>query len=335
MARRSRVVSFGKITGRLFPVLFFLPLFLLCGNAFAAEKKISVGYFPNVTHAHALVAQSMAADGEGWFESRLPEGVSLEWHSFNAGPSAMEALFSKSIDLTYVGPSPVLNAFVRSKGGVTVAAGAVRGGAALVVPEKSALSLPGDFRGMRIATPQLGNTQDVACRSWLTEAGLRITMTGGDAKVIPTPNPTILQLFATDGIDAAWTVEPWVSRLELELGGKVVYTEPVETSVTTVLAMGKTFSDANPALALAFVAAHGELTEWIKANPDEAKRRVREELTRQMRREFPAEVLERAWPRLLFENAIAAAEFARSLEAAQDAGFLKGEHDLTGLVGGE
>lgn len=322
-------VSNVRITGRLFPVLFFV----LLGHISAAENVISVGYFPNVTHAHALIAQSMKSEGKGWFESRLPADTRIEWHSFNAGPSAMEALFSKSVDMTYVGPSPVLNAFIRSKGGVIVVAGAVRGGAALVVPMKSELSSPADFLGMRIATPQLGNTQDVACRSWLTGSGLKVTLTGGDVKIIPTPNPTILQLFATDGIDAAWTVEPWVSRLELEFDGKIVYSEPMEHSLTTVFAVSKVYAENEPDLVEAFVRAHCELTEWIKANPAEAMKRAREELSRQMRREFPSELLERAWPRLLFENAVSASEFAHSLEAAQEAGFLKGRHDLTGLVG--
>jgi NitT/TauT family transport system substrate-binding protein len=160
----------------------------------AEVKTLEVGYFPNVTHAQALIAQNMSADGRGWFEDRLP-GVTINWHSFNAGPSAMEALFAGVVHLTYVGPNPVLNAYIRSKGGIHVVAGAVRGGAGLVVPQSSSLSKPLDFKGKIIATPQLGNTQDIACRYWLIQAGLKVGLTGGEVTLMPTSNPSILPLF--------------------------------------------------------------------------------------------------------------------------------------------
>ncbi len=226
----------------------------------AGEREISIGYFPSITHAHALIAQNMEAEGKGWFEERLP-GVKLKWVGFNAGPSAMEALFAKAVDISYVGPGPVLNAFIRSNGGVAVIAGAVRGGSGLVVQADSSLSVPGDFRGKRIATPQLGNTQDIACRHWLTRGGLKVTMAGGDATVVPSSNPDILTLFALGRVDAAWTVEPWLSRLEMEAGGRVAYMEPAESSLTTVLSTGKAFLDSDPELVQAFADAHRELTQ--------------------------------------------------------------------------
>jgi NitT/TauT family transport system substrate-binding protein len=273
----------------------------------------------------------MAAEGQGWFESRLP-GVRIEWLPFNAGPSAMEAIFAGAVDLSYVGPNPVLNAHVRSKGGVRVIAGAVRGGAGLVVPGGSALAGPADFKGKTIATPQLGNTQDIACRAWLTQGGLRVTMTGGDATIIPTANPAIMALFVRGEADAAWTVEPWLSRLEMEAGGRLIYAEPAETSLTTVLSASEQYAEAEPELIAALAAAHRELTGWIRDNPEEARSRAAAELTRQMRREFPLTLVEHAWPRLIFENAVSRENFEFSLNAARDAGFIKGEHDLKGLV---
>lgn len=300
----------------------------------AAEKTIRLGYFPNLTHAHALIAQNMAAEGRPWFESRLP-GVAIEWQPFNAGPSAMEAIFAKAVDFSYVGPSPVLNSYIRSKGGVRVISGAVRGGAGLVVPQGSSLAAPDDFRGKSIATPQLGNTQDIACRSWLTQAGLKVTMTGGDATIIPTANPAILPLFVRGEVDAAWTVEPWLSRLEMEAGAKLIFAEPAETSITTVLSVAEEYAEAEPELVAALAAAHRELTEWILQNPAEAQKRVADELSRQMRREFPIKLVEHAWPRLVFDNAISRENFDFSLRAARDAGFIQGEHDLAGLVAGE
>ena len=308
-----------------------LTLLTLTPAAGAADKTVRIGYFPNITHAQALVAQNLAADGQGWYESRVP-GVKIEWQPFNAGPSAMESLFAGAVDLSYVGPNPVLNAYIRSKGGVRVISGAVRGGAGLVVPADSPLAKPADFKGKTIATPQLGNTQDIACRSWLTQSGLKVTMTGGDAAIIPTANPSILPLFVKGEVDAAWTVEPWVSRLEMEGGGKLVYAEPAETSLTTVLSAAEKYAGAEPETLAALARAHRELTDWIIQNPEEAQRRVAAELTRQMRREFPLDLVKHAWPRLVFNNAVSQDDFDFSLKAAQDAGFIKGKHDLKGLV---
>src|SRR5262249_30421898 len=153
--------------------------------------------------------------------------LKIEWFVYNAGPSAIEAIFARSIDLTYVGPNPALNGYVKSRGEeVRIVAGSAEGGSALVVQKDSTLSSPTDFRGKEIATPHLGNTQDVAARAWLTAGGLRITLTGGDAQVIPTANPDQLVLFKQQRVDAVWTVEPWVSRLELEADGRVLVEDP-------------------------------------------------------------------------------------------------------------
>jgi NitT/TauT family transport system substrate-binding protein len=180
-----------------------------------AGETIRVGHFPNVTHVQGLVAQHLSRIGHGWFEERLGKDVKIDWYIYNAGPSAMEAILADSIDLTYVGPSPTLNAYSKSNGEeIRIIAGAATGGAALVVQPDSGLKQPADFRGKTIATPQLGNTQDVACRAWLANGGLKITQTGGDAFIIPTPNPDQLSLFQQKKLDAVWTVEPWVSRLE-------------------------------------------------------------------------------------------------------------------------
>ena len=195
-----------------------------------AEDTIRVGHFPNITHVQGLVAQHLSRTGHGWFEERLGTDVKIEWYIYNAGPSAMEAILADSIDLTYVGPSPTLNAYAKSNGEeVRIIAGAAAGGAALVVQPDSGLQQPADFRGKTIATPQLGNTQDIACRAWLANGGLKITQTGGDAFLVPTPNPDQLTLFQQKKIDAVWTVEPWVSRLEREAGGKVLVEQSRES----------------------------------------------------------------------------------------------------------
>jgi NitT/TauT family transport system substrate-binding protein len=146
----------------------------------------------------------LSRQGKGWVERRL--GVKIEWLVFNAGPSAMEAIFANTIDLTYVGPNPAINAYAKSRGEeVRVIAGAVSGGAALVVQPDQTLKTAADFKGRKIATPQLGNTQDVSARAWLVAGGLKITQTGSEAQVLPTSNPDQLALFKL-AHTSSWTI---------------------------------------------------------------------------------------------------------------------------------
>src|ERR1700741_1183473 len=204
-----------------------LLLFITVSMSVATDKTvIRIGHFPNITHAQGLVAHNLSRQGKGWFEARLGPGVEIQWFIYNAGPSAMEAIFARSIELTYVGPGPALNAYAKSEGEeIRIIAGAANGGAALVVQPDTNLRGPADFKGKKIATPQLGNTQDISCRAWLTSGGLKITQLGGDAQVLPTQNPDQLSLFQQNKIDAVWTVDPWLSRLEQEASGKVIVDE--------------------------------------------------------------------------------------------------------------
>src|SRR5438874_1993542 len=213
-----------------------LPILLaaFASSSVSAETKIRVGHFPNITHAQGVIAHALSRQGKGWFEQRLGPDTKIEWFVYNAGPSAMEAIFAKSIDLTYVGSGPALNAYTRSNGQeIRLIAGAANGGSGLVVQSDQNLNAPSDFRGKKIATPQLGNTQDISCRAWLTEGGLKITQLGGDAQVLPTQNPDQLGLFRGKKVDAVWTVEPWLSRLEQEASGRVIVEE--KEVATTIL----------------------------------------------------------------------------------------------------
>ncbi len=300
--------------------------------AFAqGTTTLRVGHFPNITHVQALVARAMERQGKDWFAERLGPDVKIEWYVYNAGPSAMEAIFAKSLDLTYVGPNPALNAYARSRGDeVRVVAGAVNGGSALVVQGDSALAKPADFKGKRIATPQFGNTQDVAARAWLVAGGLRITQTGGDAQVVPTSNPDQLSLFQAKQLDAVWTVEPWVSRLESEAGGKVVVEE--KDAITTVLVSSADFLSKNRDLAKRFVAAHRELTEWIRQNPDEAQRLAREELEASFKIGMAPELVARAWARMNITPDVTLQAFQAFVTSAQAVGFLRGTPDLGRMI---
>ncbi|KLK91198.1 aliphatic sulfonate ABC transporter substrate-binding protein [Microvirga vignae] len=318
---------------RIWRLLLVLSAFWLAGQApaLAQGTTLRVGHFPNITHVQALVARAMERQGKGWFKDRLGPDVKIEWYVYNAGPSAMEALFARSLDLTYVGPNPALNAYARSRGDeVRVIAGAVNGGSALVVQPDSGLAKPADFKGKRIATPQFGNTQDVAARAWLVAGGLRITQTGGDAQVVPTSNPDQLSLFQNKQLDAVWTVEPWVSRLEAEVGGKVLVEE--KDAITTVLVSSAEFLAKNRDMAKRFVTAHRELTEWIKQNPDEAQRLAREELQASFKIDMNAELLARAWARMSITPEVTLAAFQSFVTSAQQVGFLRGTPDLGRLI---
>jgi len=296
-----------------------------------APATVRVGHFPNITHVQALVARNFERQGREWFSARLGPHLKVDWYTYNAGPSAMEAIFANTLDLTYVGPSPAINAHARSRGEeIRIVAGAVNGGSALVVQPNSGLNKPADFRGKRIATPQFGNTQDVAARAWLAGGGLRITQTGGDAQVLPTANPDQLGLFQRKQVDAVWTVEPWVSRLELEAGGKVLVEE--KDTVTTVLVASARFLAARRDLVRRFVAVHRELTAWIKENPDEAQRMIRDELRAQTRAEVSAELTARAWQRMTLTHETSLPAFQHMLGSAQQAGFLRTAPDLSRLI---
>lgn len=310
----------------------FAAWFMVILPAFvAAGETIRVGHFPNVTHVQGLVAQHLSRTGRGWFEERLGKDVKIEWYIYNAGPSAMEAILADSIDLAYVGPSPTLNAYAKSNGEeIRIIAGAATGGAALVVQPDSGLKQPADFRGKTIATPQLGNTQDVACRAWLSNGGLKITQTGGDAFIVPTPNPEQFALFKSKKLDAVWTVEPWVSRLERDAGGKILV-EQSKDSITVLVSSVK-FLKSKRELVKQFVQAHRELTEWILAHPDEAKRMIQQELAAETRAEVSADLIGLAWKRIALTGDVALDEYRHFLANAQRAGFIRQTPDLSRLI---
>jgi len=297
----------------------------------AGKTILRVGHFPNVTHVQALVAHALSRQGRGWFEQRLSPGVEIQWFTYNAGPSATEAIFAGALDLTYIGPSPALNAYFRSQGEeIRILSGAVNGGAALVLRTEAGIKTPAEFRGRKFATPQLGNTQDVEFRAWLKKQGYRVTQTGGDVRILPTQNPDQLALFARGEIDGAWTVEPWVSRLETEAKG-TLFLEQKDT-VTTILVSSAKFLKAQPAIARQFLRAHRELTEWIRAHPAEAKALAQSELAALTRRSMSQDLLDRAWSRLVITNSISRESLEQFVLDAKDAGFLAATRDLGALL---
>ena len=292
----------------------------------AGGDTLRLGYFANVTHATALVGVE-----RGTFAAKVGK---IETQVFNAGPAAVEAIFAGAIDATYIGPNPAINAFVKSKGdAIRIVAGATSGGAQLVV--KPGIKSAADLRGKTLATPQLGNTQDVALRAWLAEFGLQTDpQKGGDVTIAPGENSQTLQLFKDGKIAGAWLPEPWASRLVIEGGAEVLVDEatlwPEGKFVTTHLVVARKFLEKNPILVKKLLEAHVETTDWILANTAEAKTVVNTALEKLTTKKLATAVLDRAFANLTITWDPVASSLATSAEHAVAAKLLA-PADLTGI----
>lgn len=303
----------------------------LCGCGKRSAKTVNIGMFPNVTHAQGVIAYQLSKEGRGWFEKYLPKDCKIEWTSFNAGPSAINSIFSGDIDLTYVGPNPAINGYIKSDGkSVRILAGSADGGAGLLVNPKLGIKKPQDFKGKIIGTPQIANTQDVACRAWLIANGLKINEgAGGDVEILPTKNPQQLPLFKRGDMDAAWTVEPWVSRLEAQAGAKMFYFEP--DAVTTIFVARTNFLHEKPELAMALLQAHKDLTKWINENPKEAQELVRRGIKNITGADFPPELIASAWKRINFTPNLNRAGIEKFVDDSISCGFISKKMDMNPL----
>jgi NitT/TauT family transport system substrate-binding protein len=253
--------------------------------------------------------------------------VRIEWKSFNAGPSAIEALFAGAIDMTYIGPNPAISGYVRSGGeALHVVAGASSGGAALVVRNDSGISKATDFHGKKVASPQLGNTQDVALRAWLRTNGLKTTDKGGDVQVIPLANPDQLTLFLKKDLDAAWAPEPWATRLIREGTGRLFLDErtlwPNGQFVCANLIVNSKFLKEHPEIVKSWLRAHVELTDWISGNLPQAKKVLNQQIQKETGKALPDAVLDEAFGRLQVTYDPLRASLLTSAKSAFDAGFL-------------
>ncbi len=279
-------------------LVVFLAIFSFCTQAMAEEVEIRVGFFPNITHSQAIIGMA-----KGTFQKELGKNVKITTRIFNAGPSVIEAMFAGEIDLSYIGPNPAINGYVKSEGeALRIVAGATSAGAGLVVRKDAGINEIKDFHGKMIASPQLGNTQDVALRGWLKDNGFVLKEKGGDVQVMPTPNPDQLTLFLKKEIHGAWTVEPWVSRLIIEGNGRLFLDErsiwPNSEFVTAHIIVSKKFLDKHPDLVKKWISAHVELTVWINDNLVEAKKILNQQIEKLTTKALPEDVLNEAFARL-------------------------------------
>ena len=295
-----------------------------------AGQSVRVGYFPNVTHTPAIVGL-----GKGFFQSALGPEVAIETKVFNAGPAEIEALFAGAIDLGYIGSGPAINGFVRSKGrALRVVAGAASGGASLIVRGDSKIAGAKDLDGKKIASPQIGNTQDIALRVYLRAAGLETSDKGGTVTVMPVANPDILTLFGKGELDGAWVPEPWAAILKLKGGGRELIDErslwPNGKFPTTVVIVRVAFLEQHRDLVRRWLQGQAETMRWIKAHDEEAQTLVNHEIGRLTTREIASDVLREAWARLLFTDDPLRATFEKLARDAKDLGFLPSS-DISGI----
>ena len=290
--------------------------------------QLRLGYFDNVTHAPALVGLE-----KGFLQDKLGK-TALTTQVFSAGPATIEALSAGAIDAAYIGPNPAVNSFVTSGGqSLRIVAGAASGGAALVV--RPGINSAADLTGTTLASPQLGNTQDVALRNWLAANGHPTTTTGdGDVHITPTENAQTLALFQSGKLDGAWLPEPWVSRLVLDAGAHVLVDEASlwkdGAFPTTVLVVRADFLAKHPDTVRELLAGHAQSVAWLNAHPTEAAAVINTKLAADTGKTLPDAVLARALEHVTFTTDPLAATFPELLKAGVAAGTAK-QGDVHGL----
>jgi NitT/TauT family transport system substrate-binding protein len=317
-------------------VLFVLLALAACGTQNPTTSNgqliVRLGYFPNLTHAVALVGV-----GRGTFQQALGSNVKLETKTFNAGPALIEALFAGDIDIGYVGPNPAINGYVKSHGeALRIIAGASSGGALFIVRSDKHIQTPKDLANKKFATPQLGGTQDVALRYYLHQNGLQTADKGGNVQILPTDNPNILTLFKTGKIDGAWVPEPWATRLIVEGKGKAFVDErtlwPGGKFVTTNVVVRKAFLDQHQDLVNKFLQAHVDTVEYILSNPASAKTIVNNEIKLITGKAMSSKELNLAYNNLDITYDPLSNSLMQSADRAYTLGFLgNGKPDLSGI----
>ena len=267
-------------------------------KAKGSDDVLRLGIFPNLTHAPGYVALE-----EGMFEQTLP-GVDVQVTYFNSGSDAGTAILSGSIDATYIGPGPATALYLQSDGGVAVVSGVTSGGASFVVRKGAGITSPEDLPGKKIAIPGIGNTQDVALRTWLHEQGLKPNDEGGDVSIAAVDNPELLSLFSSGQVDGAWEPEPWPSYLVSEGVAEPFVDEadlwPDGQFATTVLLVNTTFLDAHPELVKGLVQANVEAIQLIEDDPAKAKADAQAGLVKAGAPSLDQAVVDEAWGKLTF-----------------------------------
>jgi len=290
-----------KITLFLFTALLFT--FFGCAKTAAENTVVRIAFFPNITHAQALIGSAVDDTGTSRFAQAL-EGCDVTYQDFNAGPEEIEALFAGSVDIGYIGPVPAINGFVRSGGDVVIISGAANGGAVLVARDGVNITSITDLAGRKVAIPQLGNTQHLSLLQLLSANGLATTSAGGTVDVFAIANSEIKTLMQSGEIDAALIPEPWGARLTREINAKLVLDYKQiwmdGNYSTAVVIVNKDFLTAHPDLVEKFLQAHSDITAYINENPDEARATANARIEELTGAALNPEVLSEAFSRIVF-----------------------------------
>ena len=293
----------------------------LSHNTDSSVNVLRIGYFPNINHAQAVIGL-----GNGDFQKELGD-VKIETQVFNAGPSAIEALFANRVDVTYVGSNPAINGYIKSDGqDLRVIAGAASGGAVFVVRNDAGINSAADFAGKKFASPQLGNTQDVALRSYLLKNGYKTTDNGGNVQVIPANNPDILTLMIKKEIDGAWVPEPWGAKLVKEANGTILVDErdlwPNGKFVTSQIVVRTDYLKNHPDVIKKLLEAHVDETIWINNNKDQVTQAFNAQLEKLTGKTIPDDEFQDAFSRLEITYDPIKESLYKSAGDAFDLGFL-------------
>ncbi len=294
---------------------------------------LRLGYFPNVTHAPAIIGVET-----GLFEEALGPNVTLELHTFNSGTEVVEAMFAGGLDASFIGPNPAINGFAQSNGeALRIVSGTTSGGAALVVRE--GIDAPEDLADTTLASPSLGNTQDVALRAWLAEQGYETdTSGGGDVSVTPLDNPDILTALQDGTIDGAWVPEPWATRLIIEGGGHVLVDEadlwPDGQYVTTHLIAATEYLEEHPDVIKSLITGLGQAIDEANADAAGSQQVVNDGIEAVTTSRLADETIAGAWENLEFTLDPVASSLQGSADDAIAVGLLDpveldGIYDLT------
>jgi NitT/TauT family transport system substrate-binding protein len=294
----------------------------------SSSFTLHLGYFANVTHAPAI-----AAVQDGTFASKLGPNVKLSLSTYNAGSDVVTAILSGALDASFVGPNPAINAFQKTNKGIRIVSGVASGGAFLVV--KPSINSAADLKGKKIATPQLGNTQDVALRTWLASNGLKTdTSGGGDVHITPQDNSTTLTAFESGDIDGAWVPEPWATRLVKEGGGKILVNEaslwPKGQFVTTNLIVTTKLLTDHPDVVQHLIEAVADEINSFKTDPAKAQAAVNAGIKAVTGKALKPDVIAASFKNITFTLDPIASSLHTDAQRGKSLGFLSSD-DITGI----
>lgn len=315
-------------------ILFICTIFMLFSGC---EKKqenqeIRIAYFPNITHAQALVMKN-----KGELEKKFSDTHKIKWTSFNSGTEEIEAFFAGEIDLGYIGPVPAINGYIKSQGDIRIIAGVSNGGAVLIKRKDSEINNISDLSNKIVAVPSFGNTQHLCLLDLMKQNDLKPTSDGGNVNVVTSSNADILTLMSNKEIDAALVPEPWGSILEKENNAEVMVDynnmENGEQYSTAVVIISKEFLDKNPEVVKEFLEVHKSITNYINDNIDETKKIVNEEIEKVTYKPIDEDILNSTFLKLSITNKIPEQSINKFAQISYEQGIIRNIPDNELIIG--